>query len=102
MGDYKLREIDATVGMFGDFTNFKDVIDWLLAAKGFKRGLEMLGLDDVEDLSEALVDDQGCFDEDRAMQLCMDNLDGVSGDYDENKEFELACADHKADEMAGR
>lgn len=54
MDGYKLRKIDATVGMFADFTSFTD----------------------------ALSENGGDF-EDSAKSLCMDALDGVDEDDDD-------------------
>lgn len=100
MDTYILRDLDgATVGFLQDFPNFKDVIDWIFATHPYKRALDMLGLDDCEDLSEALVDDHGQFSEDRAMQLCMENLDGVNADEDDP---EAEAGDEKYARAAGK
>lgn len=91
MDVYVLRAINVKVGEDGEFSTFEEVIDWLLSDKskpygyGFTRGLQMLGMDNIAELSEALVDKHGCFSEDAAMDLCMDSLDGVSLDDDDFK-----------------
>lgn len=83
MDTYKLREINATVGMFGDFTNFKDVIDYVLENYPYKKALRMLSCDDIQDLAESITDDQGIFSEDAAQDLCMSCLDGVDAEDDD-------------------
>lgn len=83
MDTYLLRELHATVGMFGDFTNFKDVIDHIFSTNNYKDALEIFGCDDIQDLTEQLVDDGGVFSEEKAQELCMSSLDGISeDDYD--------------------
>lgn len=99
MDNYLLRDLHATVGMFGDFTNFKDVIDHIFATNEYKRALDIFGCEDVQDLVEQLADDTGAFSEDKAQELCMSALDGVSDDdYDPEAEW----YDHQADQLAGR
>lgn len=85
MDTYKLEKIDATVGMFGDFTNFRDVIDWVLANCPYKKALEIFCCDDIADLAEATTDEQGMFSEDAAKDLCMDCLDGTDEADDDPK-----------------
>lgn len=85
MNNIKLRKLNATVGMFGDFQNFTEVIDYLFNSIGYKKTLDLFGFDGVGDLSEALVDDRGYFDEDRAQDLVIDALDGVSQEEDNPK-----------------
>lgn len=75
MDGYKLRKIDATVGMFADFTSFKDVLNDMVKID------PRLGIDDVQDLTDALSENGGDF-EDSAKSLCMDALDGVDEDDD--------------------
>ena len=87
MDTYRLNALKATVGMFGDFTNFKDVIDFIFETNPFKKALDIFDCDDVGDLSEAITNDKGEFDEDLAKDLCMDCLDGVDED-DEDPEAE--------------
>lgn len=87
MDTYRLNDLQATVGMFGDFSNFKDVIDYIFETNPFKKALDIFGCDDVQDLSEALTNSKGEFDEDLAKDLCMDCLDGVDED-DEDPEAE--------------
>ena len=53
MDGYKLRKIDATVGMFGDFTTFKDVLNKMIKID------PRLGIDDTEDLVDALNENGG-------------------------------------------
>ncbi|MGM9914789.1 MAG: hypothetical protein ACI31U_05990 [Lactobacillus crispatus] len=53
MGGYKLRKIDATVGMFGDFTSFKDVLNDMVKID------PRLRIDDVQDLTDALNENGG-------------------------------------------
>ena len=76
MDGYKLRKIDATVGMFGDFTTFKDVLNKMIKID------PRLGIDDTEDLVDALNENGGDF-EDAAKNLCMDALDGVDEEDDD-------------------
>ena len=76
MDGYKLRKIDATVGMFTDFTSFKDVLNDMVKID------PRLGIDDVQDLTDALSENGGDF-EDNAKSLCMDALDGVDEDDDD-------------------
>ena len=87
MDTYRLNDLKATVGMFGDFTNFKDVIDFIFETNPFKKALDIFDCDDVGDLSEAITNDKGEFDEDLAKDLCMDCLDGEDVD-DEDPEAE--------------
>ncbi len=99
MDTYLLRDLHATVGMFGDFTNFKDVIDHIFETNEFKRALDIFGCDDIQDISELVTDDTGTFSEEKAQELCMSALDGVSeDDYDPK----VGWYDHQADELAGR
>ena len=53
MDGYKLRKINATVGMFGDFTTFKDVLNKMIKID------PRLGIDDTEDLVDALNENGG-------------------------------------------
>lgn len=87
MDTYRLNDLKATVGMFGDFTNFKDVIDFIFETNPFKKALDIFDCDDVGDLSEAITNDKGEFDEDLAKDLCIDCLDGENVD-DEDPEAE--------------
>ena len=87
MDTYKLNYLNATVGMFGDFSNFKDVIDYVFESNPYKKSLDIFGCDDIQDLSEAVTNDQGAFDDEKARQLCMDCLDGEALD-DEDPEAE--------------
>lgn len=87
MDTYRLNDLKATVGMFGDFTHFKDVIDFIFETNPFKKALDIFGCDDVGDLSEAITNDKGEFDEDLAQDLCIDCLDGENVD-DEDPEAE--------------
>ena len=87
MDTYKLNYLNATVGMFGDFSNFKDVIDYVFENTTYKKALDIFGCDDIQDLSESVTNDQGIFDDEKARQLCMDCLDGEDLD-DEDPEAE--------------
>lgn len=87
MDTYKLNDIDATVGMFADFSNFKDVIDWVFANYPYKKALEMFSCDDIQDISEAVTNNKVQFDEDLAKELCLQELDGEDAD-DEDPEAE--------------
>ena len=94
MDTYKLNYIDATVGMFADFSNFKDVIDWVFTNYPYKKALEMFSCDDIQDISEAVTNNKGQFDEDLAKELCMQELDGEDvGDEDPEAEWgdEMYC-----------
>ena len=80
MGTYKLDKLDGvTVGFLGTVTNFTDVIDDLVKID------PRLGVDSITDLFEYITDDAGNIDEDKAKELCMDNLDGEDID-DEDAE----------------
>lgn len=59
MDTYRLNDLKATVGMFGDFTKFKDVIDFIFETNPFKKALDIFNCDDVGDLSEAITNDKG-------------------------------------------
>ena len=87
MDTYKLNDINATVGTEADFKNFKDVIDWVFFNYPYKKALEMLCCDGIQDISEAVTNDKGQFDEEAAKGLCMDGLDGEDID-DENPKTE--------------
>lgn len=87
MDTYRLNDIDATVGMSADFSNFKDVIDWVFTNYPYKKALEMFSCDDIQDISEAVTNDKGQFDEDLAKELCLQELDGEDVD-DEDPEAE--------------
>lgn len=79
MDVYKLQKIDTTVGMFQDASSFHEVLNGLIKID------PRLGIDDIQDLVEALTDDQGNFDEEAAKDLCMENLDGVDAEDDDPK-----------------
>lgn len=83
MDTYKLRDLGVTVGMFQDFDTFRQVIDYVFKTHSYHQALFIFGLDSVEDLCEALTDDKGMFSEDKAKDLCMDNLDGIDADDDD-------------------
>lgn len=85
MDTYKLNYLNATVGMFGDFSNFKDVIDYVFEINTYKKALDIFGCDDIQDLSETVTNDQGMFDDEKARQLCMDCLDGEDLDDEDPK-----------------
>ena len=94
MDTYRLNDLQATVGMFGDFSNFKDVIDYIFETNPFKKALDIFDCDDVGDgiarangLDNALAGELVEFDEDLAKDLCMDCLDGEDVD-DEDPEAE--------------
>lgn len=53
MDGYKLRKIGATVGMFDDYTSFKDVLNDMVKID------PRLGIDDVQDLTDALNENGG-------------------------------------------
>lgn len=99
MDTYKLIDLKATVGMFGDFSNFKDVIDYVFETNPYKKALNMFGFDDVQDLSEALTDEHGIFREDLAEDLCMDCLNGVEAD---EEDLEDEWGDEMYDRAAGK
>lgn len=72
-----LQKIDMTVGPFGDFQDFTEVIDYLFKNKGYEETLDLFGLDGIEYLSEVLVNGNGCYDEEKARFLVIDSLDGI-------------------------
>lgn len=85
MDNVKLRKLNATVGVHGNFQDFREVIDYLLEANGYDETLDIFNFDDIRDLCEALVDDRGYFDENRAQDLIIDALDGVPEEDDNPK-----------------
>lgn len=99
MDTYKLNDIDATVGMSGDFSNFKDVIDWVFTNYSYQKALEMFSCDDIQDISEAVTNDKGEFDEDLAKELCLEALDGEDVD---DIDPEAEWGDEMRDRLAGK
>lgn len=85
MDIYKLNDINATVGPDADFKNFKDVIDWVFFNYPYEKALEMFSCDGIQDISEAVTNDKGQFDEEAAKGLCMDGLDGEDTDDEDPK-----------------
>lgn len=80
MDGYKLNKLGITVGMFdSDYQTFLDVLNQLVKFD------PRLGIDSVEDLVNALS--VSGFDEDKAQELCMQELDGEDAD-DEDPEAE--------------
>lgn len=94
MDAYKLRDLGITVGMFQEYSTFEEVLDTL-----FKPALDKLGLNSIQDLVEELTDDNGQVNEDKAMKLCMDNLDGINADDDAP---EAEWGDSMYDHAAGK
>ena len=102
MDTYKLNDIDATVGMFADFSNFKDVIDWVFTNYPYKKALEMFSCDDIQDISEAVTNNKGQFDEDLAKEEA-DRLVAEAEEEKRRKEAEKAAeAAAKAQAEAAR
>ena len=94
---YKLRDLDDfTVGHEEDFENFEEVINWVFKTRSYERALKMLDMTGIEDLSEAVTNDKGYFDEGLARDLCLDVFDGVEVDQ-EDEEFKLEWEDHMLD-----
>ena len=81
----ELNDLDVTVGKGCDFDTFKQVIDYIFETYSYKKALEILGLDDVQELAEALTDKKGMFEEDLASDLCMEQLDGIDAEDDDPK-----------------
>ena len=91
MDGYKLRKINATVGMFGNYTNFTAVVSDLVKVD------PRLHIDSLDDLIVALTGQD--IDEDKARDLCMQELDGEDVD-DEDPEAEWG--DEMYDRAAGK
>ncbi|WEB33784.1 hypothetical protein [Lactobacillus crispatus] len=79
MDGYKLRKINATVGMFGNYTNFTAAVSDLVKID------PRLHIDSLDDLIVALTGQD--IDEDKARDFCMQELDGEDVD-DEDPEAE--------------
>lgn len=79
MDTYRLNDIGATVGMFGSYPNFTEAINDLVKID------PRLHIDNLDDLIVALTGHD--IDEDKARDLCMQELDGEDLD-DEDPEAE--------------
>lgn len=91
MDTYKLNDIDATVGKFGNYTNFTAAVSDLVKID------PRLHIDSLDDLIVALTGQD--IDEDKARDLCMQELDGEDVD-DEDPETEWG--DEMYDRAAGK
>ena len=79
MDTYRLNDLKATVGMFGSYPNFTEAISDLVKID------PRLHIDNLDDLIVALTGHD--IDEDKARDLCMEELDGEDVD-DEDPEAE--------------
>lgn len=86
---YKLDGLNGmTVGKDQDFSNFAEVIDYLLETKPYDEVRELLGFDSIADLAEYLTDCNGEYDEDEVREgFMLDVLDGTEV-YEEDPESE--------------
>ena len=56
---------------------FTEIIDYIFRTKGYEQALSTFGLDGIDDLVLALVDNNGCYDEYRAQELLIDALNRI-------------------------
>lgn len=98
---YNLRSISASVGYFGEYDTFEQLIDDLLEKQGYIKVCNLLDFGSLSDLVNNLAGKDGKFSEQKARELCMDKLDGVI-DPESSFNFKGQWEDYMYDRAVGK